>query len=255
MISGLWLAISVISLTMCNRAPIGTTSVLGETVTAQAETQSPTITASPTYTPQPSRPTSNIQVTLVIAHPTQQPKATFSLIPTHTAIPAWVLAGEEYSQSQWKNIARSQKPESYIGFQYRFLPKSLIWKLSSTIETYRTGLRSDLGDYGITWVNDGNYDMLWLEKLICRYWDRAYFEVIDVLVLPFIRQKDILIISGADSDCYLNEISDGELVVIAEREPTAIMTNVKKAWRANRSSGVFEVIPVSGIHCVVTISK
>ena len=137
-----------------------------------------------------------------------------------------------------------RKPEDYIGFQYESLPAQLDPRQASLV---------DVSDYGITWVRDESMELLWLEKLICTYWDGVYFEILDALRLPVIGPNDILAFGQAE--CRLNGIFDPELVVIARIELTGHLTDIKKAWRANRITERFEELPTTGIDCVVVISE
>lgn len=158
--------------------------------------------------------------------------------------PAWVYQKQEYSHAQWNNIPSPRKPEDYFGFQYESLPIPLEYRQASLV---------DNSDYGIIWVKDEGMELLWLEKIICTYWDRVYNEVLDVLKLPSISQNDML--AFGRNECRLNGVYDAELIVIAEKEITGHLTEIKKVWRANRRTERFEELPSVGIDCVVVISE
>ena len=127
--------------------------------------------------------------------------------------------------------------------------------MGAPVEDYGPQMMIKRNDHIIEWISGGSMEMLWLNKVICRRNDRSYFEVLDVLELPEISRSEVLIIGGANGDCELNNTLTGGLIVIAEKEPTAIVTNILKAWRANRSTGGIDGIPTSNIRCVATISK
>ncbi|HEX8494805.1 MAG TPA: hypothetical protein VF658_18325 [Pyrinomonadaceae bacterium] len=111
-------------------------------------------------------------------------------------------------------------------------------------------LVSDVGDvkeYGMSEVHKGKVKMLWFERLTHRDDSgAAYWEVKDVLVLPKILRKQILVYSL----CFLAQKPDGEIAAIADEEFEAeFFTRIRRAWRANRKTEKFEEISVKGIKC------
>jgi hypothetical protein len=102
-------------------------------------------------------------------------------------------------------------------------------------------------EYGISEVRRGKVRMLWFEYLTHR--DQAgvaHWEVKDVLVVPGIRRKQILVYFG----CFSVEKPDSEIVAIADyQSQEEFFTNVRRAWRANRNVERFEEISPRGVKC------
>lgn len=200
-----------------------------------------------------SQPTSSLTHTVDVLNinttPTKHSRPTLLSNPTNTTekvyyCPEWIFQGQSYSEEFWTNMPISRRPNDYRGFQYYDLPPGLNY--------YRTSIIAN-NDYGISWVSDSWKQMLWFEKCICRYQDNAYFQVIDVRELSPIGQRDVLLFGG--DECSLNGVVDPELIVIAEDEVTAHLTNIKKAWRANRQTNRLESVSVEGIICIADWSN
>jgi hypothetical protein len=138
--------------------------------------------------------------------------------------------------------AQIDKPPKIHRFQYRLLPSTIKEELSVSIDGNPKHI-----DYGLSLIKEGGINLIWFDKLICRYKDRAYFEVIDVVEIPNIQQNEILILGNV---CSINDSPDHEVIAIAEKEPTALQTKIKKAWRANRTSEHLETITIDGITCI-----
>jgi len=218
----------------------------GTEIAIPTETQLLNHPSLPTITRMPTKSPAHVSKVSQTSQSTTQTTKNFHkpTIAAAQACPAWVYQKQEYSQDQWRNMPSPRTPGDYIGFQYRFLPMPLEYIGETMIGN---------SDYGIAWVRDENIEILWLVKLICRYWDEAYDEIIDTLELPVISQSDML--AFGQGECQLNGIYDPELVIIAKREITGRLTDIKKAWRANRRAERFEVLPTTGIDCVVVISE
>lgn len=142
-----------------------------------------------------------------------------SIAPAQTGAPKYT--GHRYGSTQPKGV-------KYIG-------GSLISELD------------DQTEYGIAEVHRGRVKALWFERLIRR--DEKgipYWELKDVLVVPPYPKSQLL----SYSFCLMNNLPDKEIVAIVDYQPDAeYFTRVRKAWRANRQTGKFEVIPTKGIKC------
>jgi hypothetical protein len=106
----------------------------------------------------------------------------------------------------------------------------------------------DEKEYSMGEVHRGRTKMLWFNRLTHRD-DKgvAYWEVKDIIVLPPIPKKQLLVYAM----CMLNNRPDGEIAAIVDYAPgVQYFTRVRKAWRANRTTEKFEVIPTTkGIKC------
>ena len=106
----------------------------------------------------------------------------------------------------------------------------------------------DQKQYGVDEVAKGRSRMIWLERLTHNdAAGKAHWEVKDVLFLPAMRKSQLLFYV----DCMLNSKPDPELVVIVDNVVRGgYYATPRYAWRANRQTEKFEVIPVKGIKCV-----
>lgn len=111
-------------------------------------------------------------------------------------------------------------------------------------------LISELGDkkeYGISEVHKGRVKALWFEYMTHR--DQGgvpYWELKDVLVVPPHSSKQVL----AYATCLIGNRPDKEIVAVVDYQPNEqYFTRVRRAWRANRQTEKFEVIPTKKIKC------
>lgn len=107
--------------------------------------------------------------------------------------------------------------------------------------------RNDEKEYGISEVHKGRVKALWFERLARRD-ERGipYWELLDVLVAPPHTGKQILVYAS----CRLKNQYNPEIVALVDNQPSEeFLTRVRKAWRANRQTGKFEVLPTKGIKC------
>jgi len=122
--------------------------------------------------------------------------------------------------------------ERYVGLIYSSLPNSLLQGFSMIIQ--------DSNEYGLSLVIDGANKMLWLEKVSS--YDKngqAIWEVKDVLDLSTFEAGLILIPDG----CLVNGVHDSEVFVVSKNGVIVM------AWRANTTTGQFEIAPIQGVSC------
>ena len=112
------------------------------------------------------------------------------------------------------------------------------------------GLISDASDaveYAVSEVQKGRVKMLWFDRLTHRDDSgKAHWEVKDVLVLPAIPRKQVLVYAL----CFSGQNRDKEIIAVADYQPgEEYLTRVRRAWRANRKTEKFEEILTEGIRC------
>lgn len=146
--------------------------------------------------------------------------------------------------------AQTKQPENYIGLRYRDEPAGL-----KNVSGWSIGQK-----YGVSHIVSSNcqalpcpqstLQMLWLEKIISyNSAGQASWEVLDAIALPRDYDKDN--VNNIFIACELNGKSDPEIVVIAKYEPEKeYLTQIIKAWRANRAIEQFEEINWQKIRCL-----
>jgi hypothetical protein len=101
-------------------------------------------------------------------------------------------------------------------------------------------------EYIIDHISGDNLQMLWFCKLTSRDTEgRPFLKILDILILPTIEKNEELLMGT----CKYNEEMDPEIVAIVKFNESEVKSDVIKAWRANRNSRKFEVIPVTNITC------
>jgi hypothetical protein len=245
----LYLLISAIGLTMCsNNAPVKLTSTPNIINTSPMETPTSRPLKLPTRTENSRNPTKDINkatATPLVVDTYKPTSITIPIAASTPSCPAWVYEKQKYSKIQWENMPGSRKPSDYIGFQFHNLPPTITFNGSSSMYIW---------DYSLSWIRENGIEMLWLEKYLCTYLSDSFWEVIDVLELPAISKKDMLVL-GTLRECSINGIADPELIVIAQIEITGYLDKIKEAWRANLVTKHIEKIPTAGITCNVVISE
>jgi hypothetical protein len=133
------------------------------------------------------------------------------------------------------------KQDSYMGLRYegKNLPRGL-----KDLGGWIVGDPYASRVYGISHVKKGNQQILWLEIVTIDKNRRNNHQVIDVLNLPKLNKSEQI-----NSFCMLKGVRDPEIIVIAKYQDTEYFRNIKKAWRANRTSGKFEQISTQNIAC------
>jgi hypothetical protein len=206
--------------------PVPSTSTPNSTL-ATIPTTLPTPLGTPGSNPtQSSYPILSPTITPKPTPPTQEPTATIG------PCPPWPLDQE---------VPEPDLPANYVGQHYRDLPKGL--------HVQRAWMMLDSEDYALQEViREDNSHMLWLEKLICRdqsggpYWEiRA--------VLTFSLQEN----EGLAGLCYVDEKLNPEIIAVGVPLDDSWYPpiTIRQAWRINRETESFDVLPVEGIECVM----
>ncbi len=100
-------------------------------------------------------------------------------------------------------------------------------------------------DYGIKELEYLGHTVLVLDSLTHRESQKAYFQIVAVLEIPPLADREIVV----PQVCYLNDEGDKNLVAIVEHEDERWYTNVKRVWRANPNPASFDEIPTTGVKC------
>ncbi len=104
----------------------------------------------------------------------------------------------------------------------------------------------DKKQYGLSHVSRGSVNMVWFE--ILTHHDsagRPFWEVKDVLFLPVIQKRDYFLLIN----CQVKGKIDPEVIAIVDSRSVRGFHPVKRAWRANRRTEMFEVLALTGIKC------
>lgn len=137
-----------------------------------------------------------------------------------------------------------QNTRSYIGLRYQGgKPPKGIQELTGW--TVGIGREPDQS-YAVSYVRQGSQQMLWFLNLVSR--DRSgkpNWEVIDAINLPKFNSGEEL----APPTCKLKGVSDPELIAYIIYEDKELLTNIRRAWRANRRTRKIEEIPPKNIVC------
>ncbi len=100
-------------------------------------------------------------------------------------------------------------------------------------------------EYGIEELEYLGHTVLVLDSLTHRESRKAYFQIVAVLSIPPLADREIVV----PQVCYLNDEGDKNLVAIVEHEDERWYTNVKRVWRANPNPAGFDEIPTTGVKC------
>lgn len=206
---------------------LGSPTPLAHTPTAQTPTRSATDTSTATPT--------------IAQTPT----------PTATASPSPFPAAQATCQAipLEHTLPQPNLPANYIGksFDSLHLPAELEFRMGVLI-----GEVEAEPPYGLTKVvvvSDQTH-LLWFEELLCSgHADRALRRDVirDVLVLPPLAENQAMVVRY----CQLHGQEDPEIFAIGQYDRKTIpLTTIDYAWRANRQTKKFEVLPVEGITCL-----
>jgi len=133
-------------------------------------------------------------------------------------------------------LSEPNLPENYIGKTFDTL------KLPSGLEFVFGSLISD-SDYALVQVivSENGAHLLWLSEIHCQN-----DNIQDVLVLPTLKSNEALLVRN----CQLNRQDDPEILAIGEFASGVIpLTKIEYAWRANRETKKFEILPSGNIEC------
>ena len=152
-------------------------------------------------------------------------------------------SGAQLATAPGKRDTSAVERTKYVGLRHG---ASLPNDLKNVGGALVSGL-NEAKEYGISEVRRRSIRMLWFEYMTHR--DQAgapYWKVKDVLVLPSIPRKQVLVYAL----CFSGQKPDSEIVAIADYKRDAeFFTRVRRAWRANRSIERFEEISPRGIKC------
>lgn len=149
------------------------------------------------------------------------------------------LAGLPSPAQELLSIAQST--HSYIGTRY------LSNTLPSGVQQRSGWLVGDIDASPNFWashVREGSQDMLWFQIGLGYQGQQAIFEVIDTAELPFMGPGE-----GLEIACECNGNPDPEIFAIVRYTDTEYLTQIRHAWRANRTSRQIEPISTEGIRC------
>lgn len=219
-----------------------TSIVMGILAACKGQIPTPDLESSPTAiaATATTSPTIQKQVTPEItATPDDRIRPpTITPTPTITPKPDYPkLVPEEYSH--------------YIGLIVPPYPEEVLHRGGGMMGGF--GIRGyDNPYFGFGHIRIEEYYTMWFEMFSYRdQKGKAYWEVLDILILPELRKDEVYLYDG----CFLNGEYDGEILVIALVDREAFLrryvTNekVRMAWRANRAKQAYEVISTEGIEC------
>lgn len=151
-------------------------------------------------------------------------------------------------------ISNKSVPDSlreYIGMEFPPLPDTFS-------SGFGQGLPPDTAysghEFAINIANDGTNNLLLFSKLNSRdKQDKAYWVVVDILILPKLQSAERFLSDGCKTG-QGTEVNHEILAIIAfdkEVETSRYVTNNKvlRAWRVNRSVEAIEEIPTDDIEC------
>jgi len=135
----------------------------------------------------------------------------------------------------------AQANRSYIGTRYlsNTLPQGVEYRSGWLVGELR-----ERDDFWLSQVRQRNQDWIWFQIRLGDQGQQAVFEVMDELALPYVRQGE-----GLQSACEQNGNPDPEIFAIARHTDTEYLTQIRQAWRANRTSQQIEPISTDGIRC------
>lgn len=131
--------------------------------------------------------------------------------------------------------------KGYIGITFPPFPDDLKEGFGTLIYPSKNNI-----DWSITVMTSENDTMLWLSKMV-QSGNPPIWQVSDILLLPDLTDTELLVPNG----CRIDELHDPEIIVIADVSPTTFSlrhmdsSSITAAWRANRDSGVFQVLEVN----------
>jgi hypothetical protein len=155
---------------------------------------------------------------------------------------------EYVTSTNYQNtIAITSSAYNYVGTMYPSLPDS-ITKSSSWGALISPSITKD---WEIAAVKGREY-MLWFSKSISRTpQGKAIFQVSDVIIVDHPEKDYVILVSS----CLINSTLDPEIIALAKLDEQSLTNrflynaSIVSAWRANRSTGKFEMIDTKNIEC------
>lgn len=138
-------------------------------------------------------------------------------------------------------------PENYIGKVFHVLPEELEDLYGGLIDF--TNTKDTEKQYAFTEIINTsiNQRMLWFQRELCKdSEERTFFEIIDVIALPFNRDHMVM----EPDYCMQDGIIDPEIFALGSRELNPKnLEIIDQAWRANRATEKIEEISIDGVEC------
>lgn len=132
----------------------------------------------------------------------------------------------------------------YVGIRYDSLPRTFTF-ISGALIPNAPGTNTTSFDLDLVRTPRG--EMVWLDSIIAVSDRGRPSRIVRAeLKVPPLAPDERLVMSTCDVDGRLDPRVVA-IVVVAPAETQA--TSIRQAWRADASSGKFEVIPVTGIAC------
>lgn len=152
-------------------------------------------------------------------------------------------------------------PADYVGRVYRDLPAG--YEMFSGWLIDPATLYPDGKDYAIEIINRGDILLLFFEQIACNEpGGKAWYRILDAMQYPAMVDNDVF--ASPEVTCTLNGVPDYEILAINRSGPDDFegdrdsdygyqLSEVQRAWRANRATQRLEEIPLTGIVCYMEI--
>ena len=154
-------------------------------------------------------------------------------------------------------VSVSARPQSVIDNRTEYEKKFIGLKFSNR-DKLPDNLKSSSGymldtvnntEFALKEVLTRNRVMIWFERFLFRdSTGNAHFEVIDVLLLPQLKKNQIIIFGTC---LYVGDSGyDPEIVAIGDDSGKPEVDHIRRAWRANRLTGKFELESVEYLRAI-----
>ena len=129
----------------------------------------------------------------------------------------------------------------YVGLHYTSLPSRITNEGGAVLPHTAKGPK---GDFAFSHVKGPRGDMIWLDSLDSK--SKGTRIVRAELVIPPLATDERLFMASCDAAGKF----DPQIVAIVVNQPNASkFTQIRQAWRANTSTGHFDLIPIAGVTC------
>jgi len=185
-------------------------------------------------------------------------------VPLGTLLLAFLFGGPVCHAQQQDSTSADrprQTANEWIGTRYPPLPRGVTYHGGDSMD--RGGSRmEDSSDenYSISIISAHDQQMVWMNRIVGRTTEgRAKKVVTDVLVPPEVPDDYTLefgICGTLDSDPSRgqpepSEVTvDPEMITVVRKGKTKVLTEVRRAWRADQDTGRFREIQPHGIVCL-----